>query len=73
MAWKDRIESFVRHLYNGGKNRYSKQEIIAAIDRGSEVRNIEGIRELFEKIPDHEYDEISLTNAVASLLARDRA
>jgi hypothetical protein len=71
MARQDKIESFVRSLYHGEKNCYSKQEILAEFDRG--VKDSDGIRALFEALPDHEYDQIALTDTLANMLVRGRA
>ena len=69
MAEKDRIEGFIRGLYRKGeKECYSKAEILA--EARKEIKDSEGYRWLFEMLPEHDYDERTLQNAVASLLAR---
>ena len=69
MPEKDRIEGFIRKLYGKpGKKCYSKKEIVAEAHK--EIKESEGYEWLFEQLPEHDYDRISLQDAVSSLLAR---
>jgi hypothetical protein len=68
MAQKDRIEDFIRGLFRGDKRYYSKQEIVA--EARKQIKESEGYEWLFEQLPDHRYDQITLTNAVAGILAK---
>jgi hypothetical protein len=68
MPEKDQIAEFIRGLYSRGKRCYSKQEILT--EARKQIKESEGYEHYFEQLPDHDYDEISLMNAIASLSAR---
>jgi hypothetical protein len=65
MAQKDKIQSFIDNLYQKENKKISKEDILSQVQKAKFAADVVVF---FKELPDQEYDENSLINALNNVI-----